>query len=222
MSLKKEPKQKKKKRKSNFLYDFVKITGALPILLWLRPKTVYMGKGKKPKMKGGLVCANHTNLTDPILLLCAFWKRRPHFLATTELYSSKLKRFFFSRMHCIPVDKQNFNMDSLHLVCEELKEGKTVVIFPEGTVDHNGDEIIEFKSGALLMAHLADVSIIPMYLVPAKKWYHRRVALLGEPIRIRELCPLPSMPAIEQAGERLRETVLQLKNDYIHSKEKKR
>ncbi len=217
MSLKKE----RKKKRSNFLYDFVKITGAIPTLCWMRPKIVYGGKGKKPKFKGGLVCANHSSFVDPLLVQCAFWNRRLEFLATTDLFCSPMKRFFFSRMHCIPVDKQNFNMDSMHEVCDQLKDGKIVVVFPEGTVDHNKEELIDFKSGALLMAYLADVEILPMYLAPIKKWYQRRVVLIGEPLRIRELCSFPSIQAIDEAGKTLREKVLALKNQYAELQEKK-
>ncbi len=204
------------------MYDFVKITGAIPTLCWMRPKVVYLGAGKKPKIKGGMVCANHASFTDPVLVQCAFWNRRLEFLATKELFDTKVKSFFFSRMHCIPVDKQNFNVDSMHEVCDKLKEGKLVVVFPEGTVDHDKEELIEFKSGALLMAYLADAEIIPTYIVPITKWYQRRVVLMGEPIRIRQLCAFPSVQAIEAAGETLRGKVMDLKNQYSRTKGEKR
>ncbi len=211
--------EQKKKRNSNFLYDFVKITGALPTLIMLRPKTVYMGSGKKPKIKGGLICANHVSFMDPILVHCSFWNRRLHFLATTDLLRNSTLEFFFTRMHCIPVNQQNFSMDSMHAVSDVLKSGKLVVIFPEGHVNlENGEEVVAFKSGALLMAYLADTEIIPMYLVPRKKWYRRRVALMGEPFRIRDICKTPSIQSIDAAGEMLRERVLELKAQYEERK----
>ncbi len=213
MSLKTE---QKKKRKSNFLYDFVRITGAIPTLLLMRPKIVYFGKGKISDIKRGLVCANHSSFLDPALILCAFWKRRLHFLATADLFQSPVKKFFFSRMNCIPVDKQNFSMDSLHSVCDELKGDKMVIIFPEGSVhaESNG-EVGEFKNGAMLMSYLAEADLIPMYIFPVKKWYRRRVAVIGDPIRIREICPFPSMPAMDKAGDILRERILDLEKQYV-------
>ena len=89
--------KEKKKKQGNFLYDFVKVTGAIPAMLWLRPKILYVGK--KQRIKGGvLVAANHVTFTDPVALLCTLWYRRLHSIATKDLFSSKLKNFFFNKI----------------------------------------------------------------------------------------------------------------------------
>ena len=88
-------KEKKTKKIGNFLYDFVKITGALPILLWLRPKVIRVGK--KEKLDGKiLITSNHVGYSDPPLLLCVFWNRRVSFLATENLYDNPIKNFLHS------------------------------------------------------------------------------------------------------------------------------
>ncbi len=218
-------KPKKKKRKSNFLYYFTKITAAIPVLIWLRPKIIYKGqngKVKRPNVNGAIICSNHEGFTDPIMIICAFWKKILSFLATTDLYDTKLKSFFFSAMHCIPVDKQNFNIASMHAVMDDLKSGGTIVIFPEGRVKSEGeDELCDFKGGAPLIAFLANAPIVPMYIAPKQKWFKRRVAVIGEPIPIREICSGPSMQAVEVAGEKIREKVLELKEIYQKQKGEK-
>ena len=209
---------KKKKKQCNFLYDFVKITGALPMLIWLRVKTVYEGKGKKPSLrKGMLITANHNSMLDPIIVHCALWKRRINCLATTDLYNTKLKKWFFTNINCIPVDKQNFSMDSFHTVCDNLKEEKAVLIFPEGGLNGGGGEggMLALKSGAVLMAYQADAPILPLYIMPRKKWYHRTVVLMGEPISVRALCgERPSMADLNKVSEILRQRELELKDKY--------
>ncbi len=213
---------KTKKRKNNFLYYFVKITGAIPSLLLLRPRVIYMGEGKKPSPKGAVICANHPNFTDPVLMQFPYPLKKINFLATDELFSSKLKSFFFSRMCCIPVDKQNISMDTVHLLCDKLKAGAPVVIFPEGTVGANeGDEPIGFKSGAALIAFKAGAPIIPMYIIPWDKWYKRRVILIGDPVDIRSMCKIPSIQAIDSAVNTVREKILALRCEYYKSKVKK-
>ena len=102
-------KQKKTKRINYFLYDFVKVTGAIPALIWMRPKVIYLGEHEKQqKVKGGmLISSNHHSFVDPILIHCAFWKRRLHCLATKDLYTTKLKQFFFKHMKCICVQESH-------------------------------------------------------------------------------------------------------------------
>lgn len=205
----------KKKRESYFMYDFVKVTGSLPILIWLRPKVIYAGKKKRGEYKGGmLVTCNHRGLSDPVMALCVFWNRRLRCLATKDLYDTKLKAWFFNQMHCIQVDKQNFSMDSFHAVVQNLKDDKAVLIFPEGQVNQTED-MMSFKAGAVLMAHRADKPIVPMYIPKYGKWYNRRVAVVGDPINVREICgKIPTMDKVKEANEYIRNAELKLEELY--------
>lgn len=223
MNSKDKCKTKKKRKTGNLLYDFVKVTGAIPALIWMRPKILYIGK--RPKIKGGfLIAANHVSFTDPIIMHCVFWRRRLNCVATKELYKGKLSTFFFNHMHCIMVDKENFKMSTFYTVCERLQEDKAVVVFPEGQVNHNTDEIMPFKSGAILMAYKAKKPIVPVYINKCTKWWERRVAVVGEPMEINTTGAMfPSMEEVRQINYRLQEKELELKlryEDYKNSKNK--
>lgn len=222
MSSKDKCKVKKKRKIGNFLYDFVKITGAIPVLCWMRPKTLYLHK--RPKIKGGfLIAANHVGFTDPIVVHCAFWRRRLHCIATKYLYRTKLSAFFFERMHCIMVDKENFNMRTFHTVCERLQENKAVVVFPEGQVNAKADGIMPFKSGAILMAYKAQKPVVPVYINKSTRWWERRVAVVGDPIDINPTgATLPSMEEVRKINLHLQEKELELKARYDEYKNKKR
>lgn len=208
-------KKKKKKHKSYFLYDFVKVTGFLPTLIWMRPKVIFAGKYKRKDYKGGmLVSCNHRGFTDPVMAHYVFWNRRLNCLATKDLYNTKLKNWFFNHMHCIQVDKQNFSMDSFHEITECLKNNKAVLIFPEGQVNHT-DEMLSFKAGAVLMAHRAGKPVVPVYFPEYGKWYNRRVALVGDPIDVRQMCgKIPTMDKLKEVNEHLRNVELSLKELY--------
>ncbi len=206
---------KKKKRKSYFVYDFVKVTGVLPVMVWMRPKVIFAGKCKRKDYKGGMLAScNHRGFTDPIMAHCVFWNRRLHCLATKNLFDTKLKDWFFNQMHCIQVDKQNFSMDSFHEVINNLKDDKMVLIFPEGQVNHT-DEVLSFKAGAVLMAHRAGKPIVPVYFPEYGKWYNRRVAIVGDPINVREMCgKIPTMEKLKEVNEYVRNVELSLKELY--------
>ena len=204
-----------KKKDGNFLYDFVKITGALPILAYLRTKVICVGDTKPSKLKGGMmISSNHISFADPMILLTVFWNRRLYSLATQDLFSTKLKRFFFTRMHCIEVNKENFTMHSFHAVRDALKADKAVVIFPEGQVNQT-NEMLTFKSGAILMAHQSDKPILPVYIVKNDKWYHRQKVLVGDPINIREICgSIPSISDLKKASDLLQKKEIELMEYY--------
>lgn len=215
MNSEKNLKAKKKKLFDNFCYDFVKVTGAIPMLLWMRPK-IYYPFGK-PAIKGAvLISANHRTFLDPVVVHLAFPFRRLNCLATKDLYRNKVLTFFFNQMHCIVVDKENFSLASFRTVVDRLKDDKAVVIFPEGQVNQDQqDTILTFKSGAVLMAQRAKAPILPMYIVKRKKWYQRQRILVGQPVNLGEiLSPMPSMQEISQASELLRDKEVQLRQYY--------
>ena len=214
----KKPKTVKENR---FFQDFVKITGSIPGLIWMRPKIYFAGSKKKCRTKGGVVfVANHNTFFDPIMLYCAIWWRRLSFLATKDLYKSKFFGWMITTVGCIQVDKDNFSLQSMHAVVDRLKAGKAIVIFPEGQVTA-AEQNRSYKSGAVLMAQLAGAPIQPVYIAPLKKWYHRRVAVIGEPIDISSMCGrFPSVEEMEKISIYLREQEQALAEYYETTKKR--
>ena len=213
-------KQNKNKKKSrlfdHFLYDFVKITGAVPMLLFLRTRTVYAENKKAAKIHGGaLISANHVSFIDPVIIHTAFWQRRVYCIATKELYDTPIKNWFFQKMHCIKVDRENFSMTTFHGVKAGLDNDKLVLIFPEGQVNHQENTVLAFKSGAILMAHRCNKPIIPVYIVKRAKWYERQTVMVGSPVDIRAICgSMPTMAQLNEASELLRQREVELKQIY--------
>ncbi len=214
--------QKKPKRLYNFWYDFVKITGAIPCLIWFRPRIIHVGQ-KSPK-GGVLISANHPTFFDPMILLTSFPGRRLHIIATKSLYKNKLMTFMFDQMHCIQVDKENFSMVTFHEVVDRLKAGHAVGIFPEGKVTHNcGDGVQAFKSGAILMAHRAGTPILPVYIARREKWYHFQYVVIGEPFDVKgAVGMIPTMEQVDKVCAQLREKELELMRFYEARKNRNR
>jgi len=214
MSSTKDRKKAKKNPFRFFLYDFVKITGMIPAALILRPKYYYENEAARRKIKGrAMIIANHQSFIDPIMVQFVAGYRRIHTVATTDLLNNRLKKFFFSRMLCIPVDKKNFNMSTFRGVCEALDDEKVVAIFPEGGVHVNAEEPLQFKSGVVMMALRGRARIIPTYVEVQKKWYKRARIVIGEPIDIiKQMGGFPDMDAVNKISEALYEKELQLMN----------
>ena len=203
----------KKKRFNYFFYDFVKITGIIPVWLWLHPHVYHMGDKNKHDIKGPmLITSNHVGYRDPLILLCAFFKRRIFSLVTKDLYKTKIMSFMLNAIHCVQVDKENFSMQSFHKVSDLLNDGRAVLIFPEGQVNREEGSMLSFKTGAVLMAHKNNAPVLPVYISTGEKWYHENIVVIGDPIDIREICgDFPTMDALKRASEHIQERERQLR-----------
>lgn len=169
------------------LMDLIRITGALPGLVWLRPKIRYTAKQAKKRLRGGvLVIANHTSFIDPACMMYVLWYRRLYFVCHQAFVETKAGPFFRAAGCLIPINADNFSVGSFRSITESLRDGKAVTLFPEGHVNR-GDEMLEFKSGMVLISMQSKRPIVPVYLKPRRHWYSRLKAVVGEPVDITSL-----------------------------------
>lgn len=170
----------RKKPFEYFVYDLVKVLGALPGLIWFRPRYVYESEKAKEKIRGGaLVISNHGGYCDPIYLLFTLWYRRPQFVCLKKFTEGKMG-WLFRAFRCIPIDKENPGLDTVREVICRLKDGNVVVIFPEGSVNLENDSISQFKSGVSLMAMKSGKPVVPVFIREKKHWYERLTVIIGE------------------------------------------
>ena len=62
-----------------------------------------------------------------------------------------------------------------------LKQGGKMLVFPEGTRVHEGQNV-EAKGGAALFATRTGVPIVPVYVSRKKYWFRRSPVIIGKPI----------------------------------------
>lgn len=179
--------------------DFVRITGAIPTLLWYRPKVIYENKAARKKVRGGaLLISNHNYFFDPIYVMLAFWYRRHHFICNQEFYHTKA-RWFLEHVLCIPIDIENTGLSTMKEINDHLMRGELVSMFPEGHINDGSGEMRRFKSGMVLMAMRAKVPIIPVYVCEHKPFYRRLRVVVGEAVDIDKMFPnRPTMSQIEE------------------------
>lgn len=213
-----EKNKKRKKRRVGagwtILYEFIRFTGAIPMAIFLRPKIIRLGK--KQKLKGAIMMANHAGFLDPIVLQYTHIPRRIWSLATNELFSNPLKKFIFKSFLCIPVDRENVTIDMYHSVSDVLQAGKILAMFPEGRINvDDNTEIKKFKGGVALFAIMNKAPIIPAYIVKKTKWYQRQKVVIGEPIFLENICNgTPSLKDMEYVSEYLQTKEQELADYY--------
>lgn len=197
-----------------FPYDFVKVTGALPAIIYLRLKKHYLnGKKQKGLFKGpAIIVSNHATYIDPIIVMVATWNRRTSFIATEDLYGTKIRSFFFSAIRCIKINKQNVSMQTFKNVQDVINHGHLVGIFPEGHIQTK-DSNDHYKSGAVMFATLCDVPIIQIYIHKKEHWWQRQHVVFSDKINVKELInsKIPTVEEIEEVTKFLENQELELK-----------
>ncbi|MBE5804350.1 MAG: 1-acyl-sn-glycerol-3-phosphate acyltransferase [Clostridiales bacterium] len=185
---------------ANLAYDFVKITAAIPALIWMRPKWVSVARESRRVRGPALVVSNHNSFFDPIALMVAVFYCRFRFVATEELFAGKFKNWLFGKVfRCIPIDRKNMRMQTFRQVNEALKSNEIVALFPEGHVltDEQSQQGT-MRSGMVLMAAQGKCPIVPVYMQTPAKWYHRLRIAIGEPIQVQTRGMMPTLEEINR------------------------
>lgn len=154
-----------------------------PLLLVYRMKRITPeGTPFEGRIKGGaILAANHNTFSDTFLLGVAVWYRRMFFLAAEVVMRGKLRSWLLKGVGAIRIDRNGTDIEAVRQAVKTLKRGELVAIFPQGGISQEG-QIHALKSGVVLIALQAGAPIIPMHIVPAERWYSRRVVVIGEPL----------------------------------------
>jgi 1-acyl-sn-glycerol-3-phosphate acyltransferase len=109
-----------------------------------------------------IYCVNHQSAMDiPVLYTSLPVQFR--FVAKRSLFNLPFMGWHMRRSGHIPVDRDRPReaMKSMKRVAQEIREGKSVLLFPEGHRSRNG-QLLPFKAGSFYIAILAGVPIVPI------------------------------------------------------------
>jgi len=203
-----------------FVFDILKLLGALPPLIDLRCKKIYINGEKTKDFFAGkyLISSNHTSYCDPVIISCAFWMRRVGFVATKELFATPFLDKLFHAFGCIPIDKENPSMETFKMVKDRLNRGHIVGVFPEGYVEKS-EELGVFKSGIVMMAVMSGCDIVPIYIGKRRNRLKRQTVVIGEKIHLKDFFagPFPGMNEVEKITAYLKEKENELEEKYLES-----
>lgn len=125
-------------------------------------RTVVQGAPPRTPGRGRLVVANHRT---PLDIACLMSEFGGIFLANHKTKSAPIIGMAAEAVITIFVDRddKNSGAQAIRQMRRYLSEGRTVVVFPEGTT-FPGDEVRELKGGALIAAAGLPVDIVPVGL----------------------------------------------------------
>lgn len=159
---------------------------------------------------GAIICPNHSGLADPIWVVLAMHDRKmPFFMAKKQIMDVPVLGGFLRWFGAFPVDRGNADLGAIKRSLTILKSGEKLLMFPEGTrVKKNKKS--EPKSGAVLLAHRADVPILPVYITPNRKPFQPIRVIIGEPCKPEFESKRPSNEELDAETQKLMKTIYQL------------
>jgi 1-acyl-sn-glycerol-3-phosphate acyltransferase len=142
-------------------------------------KIILLGMGFNYKISGAAVfeegksyvlVANHTSMTD-IMLMLVLVKNHPFvFVGKKELAQIPIFGFIYKRV-CILVDRSSSKsrFQVFERAQKRIQQGLSICIFPEGGVPEEHIVLDEFKDGAFRIAIEHQLPIVPMVFFDNKK-----------------------------------------------------
>jgi 1-acyl-sn-glycerol-3-phosphate acyltransferase len=116
----------------------------------------------KPGAK--IIVANHPNMTDGFVMPFVI-REKLHFLIQEETFRLPVIRLLLTKADQIPVCKGNGRV-AIQNALDKLSAGKSIVIFPEGRLNHGG-KLHRGRCGAALLAAKSGAPIQPVgFYVP--------------------------------------------------------
>ncbi|MFF2449935.1 lysophospholipid acyltransferase family protein [Neobacillus sp. NPDC058068] len=150
---------------------------------WYRVEAI--GVENFPKEGGVLLCSNHINNFDPIIV--GIMAPRPvHYMAKEEIFRVPVLGGIVRKCNAFPVKRGFGDREALRSGLKILKEGNVFGLFPEGTRSKTG-QLGKGLSGAGFFALRTDALVVPCAVIGPYKAFHKLRVVYGKPIAMEEI-----------------------------------
>ena len=168
------------------------------------------GREQVPAAGPLLLVSNHVSLLDPPIVGGAS-PRDLHFMAKEELFGIPLLGWLIRRLNARPVKRDGSDGRALKTALRLLREGRALLVFPEGTRGVEG-RLGEGKPGAGMLAVMSGAPVVPVHVSGSGRALPAgRVVPRPAKVRVRFGPPLHFKAAgAEERKERYREATREM------------
>lgn len=167
-----------------------------------------------PPRGGVLIASNHQSFLDPPLLGSLVTWRQFSFMAHQYLFKVPVFGACIRALNAVPVSGSGSDLSTIKALIAKLKEGRPVVIFPEGSRTYDGS-MQPFKRGVMLLIKRAKCPVVPIAIEGAfDAWPRhkklprlfgvRTVVVYGQPIAPDDLRDDQALLRLAQQIDELR------------------
>ncbi len=119
-----------------------------------------------PENGAALFVGNHRSYFD-IVLTYTLFPSITGYVAKKEMLRYPLLKDWMKNIHCLFLDRDNIKegLKTILKGVEEVKNGISLCIFPEGTRNRENDTFLPFREGSFKIAEKGGVPIVPMVIL---------------------------------------------------------
>ncbi|MEW6675531.1 MAG: AMP-binding protein [Nitrospirota bacterium] len=136
------------------------------ILLRISFRLKVKGLENLPEKGPYIITPNHTSYIDGFGVVTALPSKSFRYLYSLgfqRYFTGRFKESFARLSHVIPIDRETYLNKAFQMAAYVLRNGKSLLIFPEGGRSYDG-EIMEFKRGVGILSLELNVPVIPAYI----------------------------------------------------------
>ena len=167
------------------------------ILFIAGTKVTVIGEENVPADEAVLYIGNHKSFFD-IVITYARCKRLTGYVSKLSMKKVPLLSIWMVRLHCLFLNRDDIKegLKTILAGIENIKNGISMCIFPEGTRNTTGELMLPFKEGSFKMAEKTGCAIIPMAITNSAEIFENHLPRLkrthvileyGKPIYPNEL-----------------------------------
>lgn len=167
------------------------------ILFIAGTKVTVIGEENIPADEAVLYIGNHKSFFD-IVITYARCKRLTGYVSKLSMKKVPLLSIWMVRLHCLFLNRDDIKegLKTILAGIENIKNGISMCIFPEGTRNTTDELMLPFKEGSFKMAEKTGCAIIPMAITNSAEIFENHLPRLkrthvileyGKPIYPNEL-----------------------------------
>lgn len=215
-------KANKKGRHIMGLLNFLRVL-IIPVYFLLRPFRFYGNR----KVKDGayIYISNHYGMLDPVYTAATTWEGI-HYVAKRQAFETPVLGPIMKKVKAISVNRDGNDVRGLLDCFKCLKNGEKICIYPEGTRNKTGGEMLPFRPGAATMAIKTKTPILPVVVYNKPRFFRCTHILMGEPFELSEYYDRKlSEEEIKEVDDALRDHMIGMKKthaEFLADKKRKK
>lgn len=171
---------------------------AFKVILFLSGvKLTVIGEELVPKDEAVLYIGNHKSFFD-VLITYARCPRLTGYVSKESIKKVPLLSIWMKRLHCLFLNRDDIKegLKTILAGIENIKNGISMCIFPEGTRNTTDELMLPFKEGSFKMAEKTGCAIVPMAITNSAEIFENHLPRIksthvilqyGAPIYPKEL-----------------------------------
>ncbi len=157
-----------------------------------------------------VICPNHSSIGDPFYVTFAFGRKYPmRAMAKIQIMRVPFIGWILGKAGVFGVDRNIADLKAVKTALKYLKDGDKLLIFPEGTRVHEGENV-EAKTGAVLLATRTNAPLLPVYVPVKKRLFRPNTVVIGTPYYPEFEGRKPTSDELQHIAEDLMERVQKL------------